>query len=468
MERLGGARAKWLAWVAPLAAVAVHARTIGFGFTGLDDQDLVVEDHAFLAAPWSFLKAFGRAYMHVVDPGHAYYRPMVTASYALDARWSGVNPAGYHATNVALYAAVAWLVFALLRAFAMPPLVATGGALLFAVHPALADAVAWIPGRNDALVAAFALAAWLLAMPRGGRESVGRVAGCLAFAVLAALTKETAYALPLVWFAQRLFRAATPTAVLLAAVAVVTHGTGTGGIGLAAGAAQVPVLFTSLGAIVFPVSPTVLAVRDDLTVWPGVAALAAIVAATFLVPDVRRSVVAFGLAAFALFLAPAMLLPGTLILDCRLVLPAIGVFIALAEIARAALEGAHADARLFAAFTAVTAVVLAAITAGYEGAFRDGRAFAREAVAASPHSPLAHVALGEVYQRDGEDGRALAEYRAALDLAPAEVAHNNIAVLDMRAGRWSEAEGELRAEIAIDPRYAVAYANLARVLRHLG
>jgi tetratricopeptide (TPR) repeat protein len=469
-----GPRERRLVWVAPLAAAAVHARTVGFGFTGLDDQDLVVEDHAFLAAPWSFLKAFGRAYMHVVDPGHAYYRPLVTASYALDARWSGVDPAGYHATNVALYACAAWLVFALLRAFSMPAVVAMAGALAFAVHPALADAVAWIPGRNDALVAVFALAAWVLAMPPepsgpSPRWPPGRVAACLGFTVLAALTKETAYALPLVWLAQRLFRAAVPAAALLAIVAAVTRGwAGAGAIGFGALPAQLPVLFTSLGAIVFPVSPTVLAVREDVAAWPGVAALVAIAAAALLLPGVRRSVVAFGLAAFALLLAPAILLPGTLILDCRLVLPAVGVFIALAELARAALEGSRAEPRFFVAFTAVAAVVLAAITAGYEGAFRDRRAFARAAVAASPHSPLAHVALGEVYQRDGADDRALAEYRAALDLAPAEVAHNNIAVIHMRAGSWPEAERELRAEIAIDPRYPVAYANLARVLRHLG
>jgi tetratricopeptide (TPR) repeat protein len=222
--------------------------------------------------------------------------------------------------------------------------------------------------------------------------------------------------------------------------------------------------------VVFPLSPAVLAVREDLAAWPGVVAVAAIVTAAALVPGVRRRVVAMGLATFVIFLLPVVALPGTLILDCRLVLPAVGVLLALAEIARAAIEreADPARRRLFAAFAGVTGALLALLTAGYESAFRDARAFAREAVAASPHSPLARFALGQSYQRDGRDDRALVEYRAALELGPAEVVHNDIAVIDMHAGRWLEAEAELRAELALNPSYPIAYVNLARVLRHLG
>ena len=46
--------------------------------------------------------------------------------------------------------------------------------------------------------------------------------------------------------------------------------------------------------------------------------------------------------------------------------------------------------------------------------------------------------------------------------------HNNLAVLLMAEGRLPEAEQELRAELAINPRYAAAHDNLARVLAALG
>src|SRR5580700_7456489 len=123
-----------LAALAALAAVVVHGRCVTFGFTGLDDRDLVVDDAPFLSSPGSLLRAFGRSYMHVVDRGHGYYRPLVTASFAIDARWSGTHPFGYHATNVLLHAAASALLFVLLRALAIRPRAALGGALVFAVN----------------------------------------------------------------------------------------------------------------------------------------------------------------------------------------------------------------------------------------------------------------------------------------------------------------------------------------------
>src|SRR5262249_39402049 len=83
----------------------------------------------------------------VVAASHPYWRPLVTASYVLDAQWGGARPLAYHATNVVLHAAASALVLALLRRFGVGRGLALAGALAFAVHPALASAVAWIPGR---------------------------------------------------------------------------------------------------------------------------------------------------------------------------------------------------------------------------------------------------------------------------------------------------------------------------------
>jgi Tfp pilus assembly protein PilF len=177
-------------------------------------------------------------------------------------------------------------------------------------------------------------------------------------------------------------------------------------------------------------------------------------------------VVALGAATFLLFLVPVLLVPGSLVLDSRLVLPACAAALACSEIARALGLGHTIDRRLSAAFAGAAVVALAVVTLAYEGAFRDRRAFAREAVASSPASPLAHFCLGQSFQLDGDDDRALGEYRTALGLGRAEVVHNNVAVIDMSRGHWERAEEELRAELAINPRYAKAHGNLAIVLRH--
>src|SRR5580700_8854574 len=64
-SRRAAARAS--AGLVVLAVALVHARSLAFGFTGLDDRDLVVGDQAFLARPGSLLRVFGRSYLHIVD-----------------------------------------------------------------------------------------------------------------------------------------------------------------------------------------------------------------------------------------------------------------------------------------------------------------------------------------------------------------------------------------------------------------
>jgi tetratricopeptide (TPR) repeat protein len=174
--------------------------------------------------------------------------------------------------------------------------------------------------------------------------------------------------------------------------------------------------------------------------------------------------VALGGATFVVFLLPPLLATGSLVLDERLYLPAAGIVLALAEVVRALAP----ERRMFAAFAGVSILVLAMVTLAFEGSFRDRRAFARDAVDGSPHSALAHFCLGQSEQLDGHDDRALAEYRAALDLGSTEVVHNDIAVIEMKRARWPDAERELRAEIASNPGYATAWSNLAIVLRHEG
>jgi len=448
-----------------LVALAVHARTVAFGFTGLDDRDLVVGDQAFLANPASLLRVLGRSYLHVVDPSHVYWRPLVTASYVLDAQWSGVRPWGFHATNVLLDAVASVLVLALLRRFAIGRGVALAAALVFAVHPALSSAVAWIPGRNDTLLAVMALASWLLLLER-------RWVAHLLFFALALMAKETALVLPVLWGVEFLWNrerrhrrrwlVAGAWAALVAARFMVhpgaPHATAQEVL------ANLPLVPIALGQIALPVRPTVLAVASDLSLWPGLVAAVGIALAVWRLPRARRPVIAFGVLAFILLLAPTLAVPGTLVLEHRLVLPAVGVLIVLGELVRAL----RPERRTLVAFAGVGVATLALVTVGFEGAFRDPRAFAREAVASSPRSPMAHFCMGQVEQRAGNDDRALAEYRTALALGPAEVVHNDIAVLAMKDGHWPEAEAELRAELALNPGYGTAEYNLAIVLRREG
>jgi Flp pilus assembly protein TadD len=76
-------------------------------------------------------------------------------------QWFGKDPAGYHATGIALHALVTLLVY-LLAARTLKDRMAAGfAALFFAVHPLHVESVAFVSGINDPEFTLFALAAML-------------------------------------------------------------------------------------------------------------------------------------------------------------------------------------------------------------------------------------------------------------------------------------------------------------------
>src|SRR4051794_29046089 len=90
-----------------------------------------------------------------------YWRPSVSASYALDWQLSDGATAFFHLTNTAWHAVVCLLTFVTLRRWIGSAVPAFLAALLFAVHPTKAESVAWIAGRTDVLCMAFLLlASW--------------------------------------------------------------------------------------------------------------------------------------------------------------------------------------------------------------------------------------------------------------------------------------------------------------------
>ena len=475
----------WPWFIPPLAAFAVHGRDVAFGFTSLDDLTLIVDDQPFLASPGAPFAAFGRAYFHVIDAGHAYYRPIVTASYALDARWSGASPFGYHATNVVLHAVAALLVFALARRIRIREGVAICAALVFAVHPAVVEAVAWIPGRNDLLLAVFALAALLF-------YARGALLAHLACFALALFTKETALAVPPVcvlyaWLVARgdaspagELRASMPRSasrrwmfVIGWALVTIAFACARARVRDTAGFASAvdprvalghaAVLVTGLGKLVLPVNLSVLATTQDAPPWAGVAGAAALALFVWRAPRVRPRVALFGALLFALALAPALFAPGSLALESRLYLPLVGVLLVVAAI----VDALAIERRVIVACAASTAMALAALSFGYAEAFRDPRAFANAAVLGSPRSSLAHFTLGQSQQLRGDLDRAAREYALALLFDPREpIVHNNLAVIYMRRAEWARAEDELHQELDVNPGYETAEKNLAIVGRH--
>ncbi|HTY07683.1 MAG TPA: tetratricopeptide repeat protein [Candidatus Edwardsbacteria bacterium] len=164
-------------------------------------------------------------------PFFSNYQPLTLLSYAVDRAVGGTRPRAYHATNLLLHIANVLLVFWLLRSLTGRSLGALCGALLFAVHPAHVESVAWISGRKDLLYSLFLLGA-MIAYLKHIRSCCGRrwYWLSLSLAVMSALSKGQAMVLPgllllLDWFVgNRPLRRALADIVPFALVAAGTAG----------------------------------------------------------------------------------------------------------------------------------------------------------------------------------------------------------------------------------------------------
>src|SRR6516164_2000124 len=148
--------------------------------------------------------------------GH--YIPFTWTSFGLDYVAWGMNPAGYHLSNILLHAANAVLFYFIalhLLRLNVPVCPADGpsapilgsalATLLFAVHPLRAESVAWITERRDVLSGLFCLAAVLTYLQYCGvperqtrrtRNAPEWYWASLGFFALALLSKSMAMTLP--------------------------------------------------------------------------------------------------------------------------------------------------------------------------------------------------------------------------------------------------------------------------------
>ena len=144
--------------------------------------------------------------------GH--YIPITRLTWALNLAIGGMNPWGYHLTNLLVHAANAGMLYVVARRLLAavgsdgdqaerrrPDVIggAAVAALVFGMHPLRVEPVSWITGRADLLCTLFALVAtwaYLRSVERGGTARPGWLLASTAALALALLSKGGALPLP--------------------------------------------------------------------------------------------------------------------------------------------------------------------------------------------------------------------------------------------------------------------------------
>jgi len=143
-------------WIVVMGLI-VFFQILFFDFTTLDDTLLIIKNYDYISNLSNLPKIFVEDVFPSFIRDDAYYRPILTLSFMFDAQLGGKSSMMYHLTNILLHLLVSCSVFAMLSRFFGKTLGVFFMTLVFLVHPVQVQAIAWIPGRNDSLLALFSV-----------------------------------------------------------------------------------------------------------------------------------------------------------------------------------------------------------------------------------------------------------------------------------------------------------------------
>lgn len=393
-----------------LAAVPllVYIRVVTLGYTMLDDSIFIRENQEFNSHIGNIAASFHRGVFNAEKD--SYYRPVFLADFVIESQFFGTSVAAYHFTNLVFHILCVLLLFLFFTRLRMADPPALFLALVFAVHPVLSQAVAWIPGRNDMLLMIFFLGGLVITMDYAGKPGWKAYAGQLLMFLAALFTKETAVMIPLVSLSVLIFILRAPWK----RTALLSTGWAAGillwilvrsmapllkqDLSLAQlienGIRRSPAVLQYLGKIFFPFNLSVFPPVEGIFTGWGILATVLLAGLIIYLGTWKSPLTWTGLLWYLLFLVPVLMVPASMndqVFEHRLYIPLAGILIMAAPM----LERPD-RLKLPALIIVASALILvfSAMTFIRTELFRSPLSFWSRAVKDNPRSSYANMMLG--------------------------------------------------------------------------
>ncbi|WP_161954110.1 tetratricopeptide repeat protein [Candidatus Methylomirabilis limnetica] len=453
-----------------------------------DDLETIVELHRPGSGPFQQLEA--------LLGGRSAYRPVRSASYAMDYAISGLDPWGYHLTNTALHGLSAICVYLIARTLFASPLPALLAALLFAVHPIQTESVTYLSGRRDVLSGLFVLIGFYSFLRYRQSRRVRDLVLTILLCPLAFFTKESGIILPLLCLGydvvsrikrsgpdgevsgiRAIWSAAStavregrwfylPAGVLTGALAfyVLFLVRGTSQRAWHGGSLEMTLLTMArvflryLALLLFPMTLnadysynafSITTSWADPTAWLAVAIWGGLGVAWYRLL-LQRPPVAFGGLWFLIALLPvSQIIPHhDLMAEHFLYVPSVGFALLVAGLLEPVLSRPRPSAAIATACILVLSL-LAVRTVVRNADWKDELTLWSKTVQTAPESARARNNLGAAYLRRGQFNQAEEQLAAAVAIQPdLTVARGNLGKLLMDRGDLVRAEEELEKALA--------------------
>jgi len=501
-------------WAVRGAALAAVVGALFFAYRPALTGGFIWDDDAWttkLAEQGLFANAAGLGRMWTSLTAAQQYYPLTATTFWLDDRLWHFWTVPYHVENLLLHAAAAGLFWRLLRKLEVPG--AGWAAAIFALHPLMAQSVAWITERKNVLSLVLYLGA-LLAYGRFDGEGErpqeaasagpGRRWGQYGLALLlfaaALLAKTTTVSLPaaillIVWWRRgtiRLVEDVGPTLPFFALAGAL--GRVTAWVEAKHVIAQGPewaltwpercviagrAFWFYAGKLAWPVDLAFVYPRwpveaGSVAAWIAPGAAVALLVGLWLGRRTwgRGPFAAAGFFAGTLF--PVLgffngyFMRFSFVWDHLAYLPSLGP-IALAAAGGSRAAGALRAPRSAIGLAALALAGLAWLTWRESATYRDLPTLWEATLAADPLSPLANKNYADWLRDHGRREEAIFHYRRAGERGPGLAeAHYDLGNELVRDGALAEAVGQYREALALSPRYAPTHNNLGIALTQQG
>jgi tetratricopeptide (TPR) repeat protein len=498
--------------VAGIALIAVTAFLVYFPAL---DGGFIWDDNEIYITKNQIIKASDGLYRFWCTSESVEYYPVTNTTFWTEWRLWGMNPTGYHVTNLILHIVESLLIWIILRKLSIPG--AFLAALIFAVHPVNVESVAWIAERKDMMAMLFFLLSILCYLkteiPSSDlQNALNRIASSLsplpsflpwywlslmAF-VLAMLSKGSVTILPvvllgIVWWLRPLTRWDFVQTAPFLAVAVVltpinvwfqTHLTG----GTIRNANFVERLLDAGGVVWFYLYKALLPINlafvypqwsiqaGNLLWWLPFLAALIVTAVLWRYREGWGRPMFFAWGFFCVALVPVMGFADTYFMKYSLVadhyqhIALIGVI----SLATAVWSVWHQRAQSALHWAATVAVVVAVgalsfLTWRQSGLYHDEIRLYQSTLEINPGCWMAHNNLGAALVQTGRLKEAIEHYEQSLHFMPDYPdAHFNLGIMLLRTGRPQEAIGHYEQALHFMPDYPEAHNNLAVALLRTG
>ena len=466
----------WLGALVLLAALLPHLKSLEYGFVW-DDQ-VMIGPQLDLNHAGDLIRLWRTPFDSLLrDPllHNTYFRPVSILSLALDRAVYGSTPAGFHMTNLAVYALASIFLWLFAWELSGRAGLAAAGTCVFALHPTHPESVDFIAGRTDLLCGLFLFASLWCAI------RFRKLLPAAALFLLALFSKEVAlFALPLPIVALAVReRGMRPSALARASIPILAAALLYGACRLAVLGAPgvpaaspvegtVPQLLTSvalvpryLALLLVPVGLSARheiapLLRPDGLFAAGLLILAAAAAGAVLLLR-RRSLWSVPLLLLACTLFPlcaARLLAGALLAERFLFIPSASIALSIALLP--ALAGYL--------LSAIAAPLFLILLLPRLEIWKDDFTLYASMLRDTPNSAYVHAVLGSWYYQRRDLGRAIQHHRRAFELKPEfNESLLNLSAAEDEAGQPDSALAHVRLLLRLRPGYAAAWYELGNI-----